>query len=149
MKRTTIRNCFRASGFILDDADEDILSDEDICANINILDRWSLISVHNENIPTFDEIVHFDDDVLVAKMLTDSEILTEEVDEEENVQTEENNFIHVSVKKTRSVLQNLPVYFTTEDVSQRNIFDISFNENRLDCVHWEFTQTKITDYFKK
>lgn len=66
-KRTAIRNGFKSSNFILDDVDEDTLNDEEICTDINISDRWSLIAAHNKDIPTFDEFVHFNDDVAVAR----------------------------------------------------------------------------------
>lgn len=44
-----------------------------------------LIAAHNEDIPTLDKFVHFDDDVAVAGVLSDSEILTKEVDEEDDI----------------------------------------------------------------
>lgn len=70
--------------------------------------------------------MHFDNDVVVGGVLTDSEILIDEVDEEEDIQVEE-NFVPVSVTEARSALQNLRIYYTTKNVSERNIFCIGFN----------------------
>lgn len=146
----TIRNCFRTSGFIKDDS---VIAPSEPDNEIATPNEWNRLT-HDDNPITFQEFVSFDDDVAVAEMLSEDEILNQladDVDVEEEEEPEEEEVPNISHKEAKKMINRIRHYLSRSNVDD-NVFnaihtiDIAIDNTRINnCV----VQTTMEKYLKK
>lgn len=148
---TTIVNCFRSCGFVLEAEKDDTLMP--IIKNTDTDDReWARItSRYGIAEETFDDFVEIDNDVAISGILTDDDITdsvrgTEDVDDVEEVSSEP---VHrVSMKQAAAAL----ILLRTFTVQLSNVDDkvyaaLNVVENTIDNSKSQiFSQSKIINY---
>jgi len=151
---STISNCFRSSGFV--NATQDTPINDPIVFAPDPTPLWEKISSGSEELPiSFDEFVHFDDEVATMGSLSDTEIvnnvISEEPEEEEEDEASENaevedrpSFQDAQVGMTavrKYLLQNA-------DLDEREFGIMHQMENILERQGVaNLVQKKITDFF--
>jgi hypothetical protein len=148
----TIANCFRTCGFIKDGQ----TIGEGIPVQCEEVERtWNRLEVP----VSFEEFVHFDDNVATAGTFTDEEIIqstsanqhnSDNDDEEEEAEAEAPV---ISLKEAKFFMSGLRKFFEQSEMDEKRcdtIFNaISKLDNAMDqIVTNNFSQKKITDFFK-
>lgn len=133
---TTIRNCFKTCGFITEEYYDSVSHDDDEQPeDIDVSDRWSLLA-NCEEVTTFNEYVHYDDDLGVMGTLTDAEILAANEHNEEKEDIKEDHSVLVSTNEAKLALQNLRHYFErTGDVPDEVFAALISIENWFDRIY--------------
>jgi len=148
---TTIVNCFRSCGFVLDAEEDDIFIP--IIENTVTDGEWALITNrYGITEETFENFVEIDEDVAVSGILTDDDITnsvrgTADVDDVEEELSEP--VPRVSVKKAKAALTLLRTFIEqSSNVDDKVYSALNVVENTIDNSMWKNqTQSKISNYF--
>ena len=150
----TIANCFRKSGFRLQDSEESVFSSDEIVEPQN----WQELhrAMPGVTLPSFEEFVRVDDNTYTCGSPTEEEIvaevtqpLTEELseDDDDDEDHDTNTPAHISCRDALTAVQTLTQFLELKD----NVLD-SFFSNLIDLqkfvknsVHYE--QKTIDNYF--
>lgn len=147
---STIRNCFATCGFY-----ENIQVQSNICdAIIPTTDEWNRACGDSENV-SFDDFIHLDDDVAVIGMLTEDEIInnniqSDESDNDDNTVNNENVVMkRLTYKQAKDNIDTLRYYLTTTEISSDIFLALNTLENAIDNAKIIYKQKKITEFFQK
>lgn len=146
--QSTIRNCFRACGFITpnNQYEDDV---NDFSVHVNPI-QWNRLLQNEENDVTFDDFVHCDDDVVVAEILTDNDIVCTATDEADEVEDDdEEELPTITFKEARTYIDKLRILLTKASDINDDVFSALVTiDNAIDQArHRSLLQKNITDYF--
>lgn len=149
----TIANCFKTCGFIKDGQTigEGVpVQGEEVEVLLSI---WNRLEVP----VSFEEFVHFDDNVATAGTFTDEEIIqstsANQHNSENDDEEEEAEVPVISLKEAKFFMSGLRQFFEQSEMDEKRC-DTVFNsisklDNAMDqIVANNFSQKKITDFFK-
>lgn len=141
VSKPTIQNCFRACGFIRDS--HGMVTHEEVLS----ISGWEKIFPNEDNRVSFNEYVHFDDQLVTSGVLNDEEILDCCFENSENDEIDEEVPI-ISSKIAKESISNIRNYFMQTSVDE-SIFEVIIKlENKIDQLRVsKLHQTQITQYF--
>lgn len=138
ISQSTIQNCFRACGF---DKGPYLSVSEEPCIQPNVAE-WNRLPQDGENPISFDDYVHFDDDVAVAGIQTDEEILGLAQEDDEISDDDEVDIPPISCKEAKGCIDGLRRYFLRADVNDDVFSAIVTLDNVIDQTRRNSLQQK-------
>ncbi|XP_050330027.1 tigger transposable element-derived protein 6-like [Bactrocera neohumeralis] len=140
ISKSTIKNCFRACGFVKDQ--NVVVISEDVLH----ISEWARVPQNSETRVNFDDYIHFDDELVITGSLNDDEILGFENIDDENDETFE--IPSVSTKVAKASIENLRLFFMASNVEDTIFNDIVNIDNAIDKIRQNNVRQKhITDFF--
>lgn len=143
VSQTTIQNCFRACGFVKEGLHTCANYEHNFSIDVDTLD-WDRLPQSEEI--TFDDFVHFDDDLAVTGILTDEDILAEE--DGEISDDDGDDAPTISFKEAKACINTLRQFMSTHLVKDDVFSAIVTLDNNIDRARQQsLRQKKITDFF--
>lgn len=161
--QTTIANCFKKAGFKLQDTSDNNEDQEDQVQDLHAFDEdWEKITSGNDKengqVPSFQDFVNVDEDLVVTGEHTDDDIVQAILDDappdgnEDDSDAEPEGVVQETklVKKTDALaaLQTLTSFFEQQETDQEVFEKIIILERRVRRSATMEKQKKVTDFFK-